>query len=66
MAKNKDNNRIVVNAITDLLGRDLLQLLNDKKLKQSVALMKSVNLNKKQRKKLYLRHKQLTKIKGSV
>ena len=65
MAKNNDNNRIVVNAITDLLGRDLLQLLNDKKLKQSIALMKSVNLNKKQRKKLYIKFKQLTKNKGS-
>ena len=64
MAKNNDLN-IVNNAIIDLIGRDLFALFELKKLRQSIALMKSVNLNKKQRKKLYIKFKQLTKNKGS-
>lgn len=64
MAKNNDN-KIVQNAIIDLIGRDLFQLFEDKKLKQSVALMKSVKLKKKQRRKMYIKFNQLTKNKGS-
>ena len=63
MAINKEFKEIL-NAI-DLIGRDLFQLFEDKKLKQSVALMKSVKLKKKQRRKMYIKFNQLTKNKGS-
>ena len=64
MAKNNDLN-IVNNAIIDLIGRDLFALFELKKLRQAIALMKSVNLNKKQRRKMYIKFNQLTKNKGS-
>jgi hypothetical protein len=43
MAKNTEN-KIVENAIVDLFGRDLINLLAQKKIKQSVALMKSLKI----------------------
>ena len=45
MAKNTEN-KIVENAIVDLFGRDLINLLDQKKIKQSVALMKSLKIKK--------------------
>ena len=50
MAKNTEN-KIVENAIVDLFGRDLINLLDQKKIKQSVALMKSLKIKKNGRRR---------------
>ena len=58
----KYNNNIDV---INLIGVELFKLFETKNLRKSIELMKSVKLSKKQRKKLYIKFKQLTKIKGS-
>ena len=63
MAKNKEFKEIL-NAI-DLIGRDLFRLFELNKLRQSITLMKSVKLNRKQRKKMFIKFNQLIKNKGS-
>ena len=59
----KYNNNIDV---INLIGVELFKLFETKNLRKSIELMKSVKLSKKQRKKLYIKFKQLTKIKGSL
>ena len=61
MAKNNDN-KIVENAITDLFGRDLIQLLDQKKVKQSISLMKSLKIKKDGRRRLINEHKKIKKV----
>lgn len=58
MAKNTEN-KIVENAIVDLFGRDLIDLLDQKKIKQSVALMKSLKIKKDGRRRLIDEHKKI-------
>ncbi len=58
MAKNTEN-KIVENAIVDLFGRDLINLLDQKKIKQSVALMKSLKIKKTGRRRLIDEHKKI-------
>ena len=58
----KYNNNIDV---INLIGVELFKLFETKNFRKSIELMKSVKLSKKQRKKLYIKFKQLTKIKGS-
>jgi|TARA_R110002073_G_C9102551_1_gene548884 hypothetical protein len=58
MAKNTEN-KIVENAIVDLFGRDLINLLDQKKIKQSVALMKSLKIKKNGRRRLIDEHKKI-------
>ena len=58
MAKNTEN-KIVENAIVDLFGRDLINLLDQKKIKQSVALMKSLKIKKIGRRRLIDEHKKI-------
>ena len=57
----KYNNNIDV---INLIGVELFKLFETKKLRKSIELMKSVKLNKKQRKKLYIKFNQLIKNKG--
>jgi len=59
----KYNNNIDV---INLIGVELFKLFETKNFRKSIELMKSVKLSKKQRKKLYIKFKQLTKIKGSL
>ena len=58
MAKITEN-KIVENAIVDLFGRDLINLLDQKKIKQSVALMKSLKIKKTGRRRLIDEHKKI-------
>ena len=58
----KYNNNIDV---INLIGVELFKLFETKKLRKSIELMKSVKLNKKQRRKLYIKFNQLIKNKGS-
>jgi len=58
----KYNNNIDV---INLIGVELFKLFETNKIRKSVELMKSVKLNKKQRRKLYIKFNQLIKNKGS-
>jgi len=58
----KYNNNIDV---INLIGVELFKLFETKKLRKSIELMKSVKLNKIQRRKLYIKFNQLIKNKGS-
>jgi len=58
----KYNNNIDV---INLIGVELFKLFETKNLRKSIELMKSVKLNKIQRKKLYIKFNQLIKNKGS-
>ena len=57
----KYNNNIDV---MNLIGVELFKLFETKNLRKSIELMKSVKLNKIQRKKLYIKFNQLIKNKG--
>ncbi|MDA9679117.1 hypothetical protein N9T79_00165 [Candidatus Pelagibacter sp.] len=57
----KYNNNIDV---INLIGVELFKLFETKNLRKSIELMKSVKLNKIQRKKLYIKFNQLIKNKG--
>ena len=57
----KYNNNIDV---INLIGVELFKLFETNKIRKSVELMKSVKLNKKQRRKLYIKFNQLIKNKG--
>ena len=57
----KYNNNIDV---INLIGVELFKLFETNKIRKSVELMKSVKLNKIQRKKLYIKFNQLIKNKG--
>ena len=57
----KYNNNIDV---INLIGVELVKLFETKKLRKSIELVKSVKLNKIQRKKLYIKFNQLIKNKG--
>ncbi len=58
----KYNNNIDV---INLIGVELFKLFETKNLRKSIELMKSVKLNKIQRRKLYIKFNQLIKNKGS-
>lgn len=59
MAKNNNNIDVI-----NLIGVELFKLFETKNLRKSIELMKSVKLNKIQRKKLYIKFNQLIKNKG--
>jgi hypothetical protein len=58
----KYNNNIDV---INLIGVELFKLFETKNLRKSIELMRSVKLNKIQRRKLYIKFNQLIKNKGS-